>query len=104
MMIKVENLGVPFSMRIEEDETGLISTNGGVYSVDQISAFILKEINDGISVSTILSDIMIEYDVELIELKKDIRDLFLTLQKLGIISENVLQRILVELEEKNDCK
>ena len=34
MAFKIKNLGTKFSMRIEDDGLGLISTNGGVYLVD----------------------------------------------------------------------
>lgn len=97
MAIKID-LGKTIILRSEDDGTGIISYNGGIYSVNEIPVLILNGLYNKKSLTEILKDIMYDYNITLIELKEDIKSFFLHLYSLGIISKEYLDNIVKELE------
>lgn len=97
MAIKI-NLGKTIILRNEDDGTGVISYNGGIYSVNEITVLILNGLYNQKSLNEIIQNIMDEYNVKFIELKEDIKTFFLNFYSINIISKEYLENILKELE------
>lgn len=96
-MVKKIRLDKTITIRVEQDGTGIISFNGGVYSINEISCIVLNELGDDKTISTIVDMILNDYDVIYFDLKNDLNDFFLQLCTMGIITHLYLENTIKEL-------
>jgi CxxC motif-containing protein len=72
MKIQIKNLGIPFTLRIEDDLTGVISKGGNIFKLDEVSVDILRILNQTLSIEKTASNICKLYSVDKDIIKKDI--------------------------------
>lgn len=83
----------------EEDEQGFLSFFGGIYSINTVSLEILKGLNSGQKLDSIINSILKEYAIEKNGLLEDIKEFFKQLQVIGIISKELLEKYEEALNE-----
>ena len=98
--IKME-LGKTIVLRTEEDGTGLLSYEGGIFSLSEVSTLILNELYNKKSITNIAHLILKEYDVTILEVKQDMEAFFTQLCSLKIITREYLEAAKKEL---NNCE
>ncbi len=104
MAFKIKNLGTKFSMRIEEDGLGAISTNGGVFVIDPISSYILINLNEKKSMAKIIYSLLKRYNVTYGVLIEDIKKLAKQLYDFKFISLECYKHIMKEIKEDEENK
>lgn len=98
MAKKIRNLGHMFSMRMEDDNYGIISTNGGVYIVNNITIKIIEKLDKKENSKLIIYDLLREYDVEYSKLYNDFKNILMQLYKFKFLSYDVYIKKIEELE------
>lgn len=96
-MVKKITICKTIIIRIEDDGTGIISFNGGVYSINEISCIVLVELGEDKTILEIIDLILNSYDVTYSDLKSDLNDFFLQLSSMGIITSSYFENTLKEL-------
>ena len=102
MATKIKKMGCLFSLRIEDDGMGTISTNGGVYVTDPITAFILLELNKDKDINNIVFELLKKYDISYSVLLKDLDNVIERLYKLKFFSKDYFNKIMKELHEEDN--
>lgn len=100
MAKKYRNLGTKFSMRIENDGIGVISTNGGVYIINGITAEILNLLNSKNNSNDIIYKIVRKYDVNYSIILQDYKNILKQLCDYKFLSEDFYEKKIKELDEK----
>lgn len=99
MAIKIKNLGFLFSMRIEEDGIGIISTNGGIYVSDPITNKLLIDLNNNKNIKNIIFDFLKFYNVDYDTLVRDIKNILKKLKNLNFTSKDIYIKVLEDIDE-----
>lgn len=99
MAIKIKNLGFLFSMRIEEDGIGIISTNGKIYVSDPITNKLLIDLNNNKNIKNIIFDFLKFYNVDYDTLVRDIKNILKKLKNLNFTSKDIYIKVLEDIDE-----
>lgn len=87
MKQRMNNLKRPFILRIEDDNTGLISYNGSLIKLNETTIEILILLNEGKKFNEIVFELKDIYEVTEEQLKYDINEVIEDLDKYGIIDK-----------------
>lgn len=93
MKIKIDKLEKPFILRIEENGEGIISLDGGVFSLNELSVKIILGLNENKNYDTLVSEICSEYNVDKNEVIDDVKNFIYSLVDAGIINKMHMQEI-----------
>ena len=88
----------------EENDEGIISYYGGLYSINGISLVILKSLSNGLSLKEIVKELLESYEIDKPQLIQDIESFFKQLFAIGIISKNLLEKYKEDLYEVSESQ
>lgn len=100
MAKKYKNLGTKFSMRVEDDGIGVISTNGGVYMINGVAIEFLNLLNSQKNSNDIIYEMLKKYDVNYSTILQDYVNTLNQLHDYKFLSTDFYEKKIKELDEK----
>ena len=89
----------PFFLRDDGEEL-IISMAEGMYTVSEMGAMIIRELNNGKAIDDIIKSILYEYDVSDSELFSDVISFFHSLNEIKILSDEKTALYCSKIREK----